>query len=180
MTPDLQERVARLESRAAINDLVVRYFLAADRDDFATLGDCFTEAAQFSTSGVLTARGREAIIDFVRTARASMGLTVHTPNYVQCTFDSENCAGGLVGAHLELVIGDVAVYGAVRYLDRYARQGGTWRICARDMRTVHLAPWVDTASALASTTPVRWPGTEPGASDFSRPPVQNAAGTEQT
>jgi ketosteroid isomerase-like protein len=165
---DLNERVKRLEDRAAINDLVVAYFLAADGDDLATLGACFTEDATFSASGQLCASGRQGIMDFIKAARSHMGLTVHTPHYAQVTFDSCDEARGLVGAHLELVVTGSAVCGAVRYVDRYLRREGRWRIVGRDMRTIYIAPWLEVGQALASKTPVRWPGGNPSKSDYTR------------
>lgn len=166
--PELESRVQRLEDRAAINDLVVAYFLAADGDELAKVAGSFTEDATFSSSGTLCARGRRAIVDFIREARTHMGLTIHTPHYSQVTFISPGRAAGLVGAHLELVLGNASVLGAVRYVDEYLLDCGHWRIKSRDMRTIYLAPWLDAGSALASNTPVRWPGTPATSSDYPR------------
>lgn len=165
---ELEQRIARLEGRASINDLVVRYFLAADGDDLDGVRDCFTADAVFSASGVACGEGAAGIAEFIRTARQGMGLTLHTPHYVHCNFDGADQATGLVGAHLELVLGGTACYGAVRYVDRYRRDGGAWRIMTRDMRTVFMAPWAEVGPALASDTPVIWPGAAPMASDFPR------------
>jgi ketosteroid isomerase-like protein len=165
---ELEERVRRLEDRGAIQDVVVAYFLAADGDDIANVGASFTEDATFSASGQLCASGRQGIMEFIRTARTRMGLTIHTPHYAQVTFDSGDRARGLVGAHLELVSEGASVCGAVRYFDEYARSEGRWRISSRDMRTIYMAPWLEVGQALASKTPVRWPGSAPAQSDFPR------------
>lgn len=165
---NLESRLKRLEDRAAIDDLVVDYFLAADGDDLAGVRASFTEDATFSASGAISAAGQDAIVEFIRTARTHMGLTVHTPNYARLSFKGDDDAEGIVGAHLELVLGGTSVYGAVRYVDRYVRSGDRWLIKARDMRTIHLAPWKDVGEAFASKTPVRWPGAEGGSSDYPR------------
>ena len=165
---DLEKRLQRLEDRAAIDDLVVAYFLAADGDDRDGVAASFTPAATFSTSGALNASGAQGIADFIQGARQHMGLTVHTPNYVHIQFEGDDAAQGIVGAHLELVLGGAALFGAVRYLDRYVREGGHWRIWARDMRVIHIAPWSEVGEALASPAPVRWTGAPPMASDFPR------------
>jgi ketosteroid isomerase-like protein len=165
---DIEQRVARLEDRAMIEDLVVRYFLAADGDDLTGVGDSFTDDATFSSSGVPNATGRASIVDFIGTARQHMGLTVHTPHYVLCTFHDPDHASGLVGAHLELVLGGQSLLGAVRYEDDYVREPGGWRISRRDMRTIHIAPWAEIDEAFASGLPVRWPGTSPLPSDYPR------------
>ena len=165
---ELDDRVQRLEDRLAINDVVVAYFLAADGDDIVNVGASFTEDATFSGSGQLCASGRQAIMDYIRTARTHMGLTIHTPHYAQVTFESTDVARGLVGAHLELVVAGSSVCGAVRYVDEYARSGGRWRIKSRDMRTIYIAPWSEIGEALASSTPVRWPGSNGARSDYPR------------
>jgi hypothetical protein len=165
---ELQDRVQRLEDRVEINDLIVRYFLAADGDDLAGVGKSFTEAAIFSSSGIVTGEGRQGIVSFIKSSREQMGLTVHTPHYVQLIFDGPDRARGLVGAHLELVLGETAVFGAVRYVDEYHRIADEWRIHSRDMRTIHIAPWLDVGQALGSATPVRWPGAPGVNSDFPR------------
>lgn len=167
---DIGERVRRLEDRVEINELVVAYFLASDGDDLAGIGNSFAEDATFSASGIVTGTGREGIVEFIRSSRKQMGLTVHTPHYVQLSFDAPDSAQGLIGAHLELVLGGELVYGAVRYVDRYRRIDGRWLIQSRDMRTIHIAPWRQVAEALESTTPSRWPGSPPAQSDYPRKP----------
>jgi hypothetical protein len=165
---ELSERVRRLEDRVELNDLIVGYFLAADCDDLEGVGSSFTDTATFSSSGTVTGTGREGIVAFIRASREQMGLTVHTPHYTQLTFDGPDQAKGLIGAHLELVLGGKAVFGAVRYVDEYRRVGDKWLIHARDMRTIHIAPWLEVGEALESATPSRWPGTPAASSDYPR------------
>lgn len=165
---DLERRIRRLEDRAELNDLIVDYFLASDGDDFEGIAASFTEDAVFSASGAPAGKGRAGITAFIRGARAHMGLTLHTPNYVRLRFEDDDHASGIVGAHLELVIGNETLFGAVRYIDAYRREDGRWRIAARDMRTIHIAPWSDVGEAMASATPARWTGAEPGQSDYPR------------
>jgi hypothetical protein len=165
---DLSKRVRRLEDRVELNDLIVSYFLAADGDDLEGVRASFAQDATFSASGMVTGQGRDGIVDFIRASRKQMGLTIHTPHYAQFTFDEPDQARGLIGAHLELVLGGTAVYGAVRYVDSYRRSEGRWLIQSRDMRTIHIAPWLEVGDAFASPTPVRWPGVPGAASDYSR------------
>lgn len=164
----IEDRIRRLEDRAALDDLAVRYFLAADGDDLAGIGASFTEDATFASSGAVNATGRQAIVDFIADSRAHMGLTVHTFDYGLYTFADANHATGLVGAHLELVLGGRMLFGAVRYQDAYVRAGEGWLIARRDMRTIHIAPWNDVGEAMRSDTPVHWPGTAPLPSDYPR------------
>lgn len=164
----IEARIQRLEDRTALDDLVVRYFLAADGDDLIGVGASFTEDAIFASSGQISASGREGIVDFIAGARAHMGLTVHTPNYALYTFTDQDRASGLVGAHLELVLAGQSLFGAVRYQDDYIRTGQGWRIARRDMRVIHISPWDDVGEAMRSAVPVRWPGVAPLPSDYPR------------
>lgn len=164
----IEQRVRRLEDRAAINDLIVAYFLAADGDDLEGVRASFANDATFSSSGAISASGRDSIVDFIQAARGNMGLTIHTPHYAQLSFEGDDAANGLIGAHLELVLDGTSVCGAVRYVDRYVQAGDRWLIAARDMRTIYIAPWLQVGEAFASNVPVRWPGATPSASDYPR------------
>ncbi|MEI6640891.1 MAG: nuclear transport factor 2 family protein [Novosphingobium sp.] len=166
--PSLEERIRILEDRAAIQDLVAGYFLAADDDDYAALAQCFTRSARFEASGFEDADGRDGIVAVLKAARAGMGQTVHTPHHVHIRFDGPDAADGLVCAHLELGLGEATYFGAVRYIDRYEREDGEWRLAVRAMKVVHMAPWSGVEASLTSALNVRWPGAEPLPSDFPR------------
>jgi len=164
----VEDRIRRLEDRAALDDLVVRYFLAADGDDLEGVGDSFMPDATFASSGVINATGRQGIVGFIAASRAQMGLTLHTPNYGLYTFTDDDHAAGLVGAHLEIVIASQSLFGAVRYQDQYVRTREGWLIASRDMRTVYIAPMNELGDAFQSNLPVRWPGVSAQPSDFPR------------
>ncbi|GAA5063746.1 nuclear transport factor 2 family protein [Nocardia callitridis] len=163
---DIETRVRRLEDRAELHDLAVRYFLASDFDDFDAIAEAFAPEGVFAAGGFPGATGPAAIADMIRQARTAFGVTVHTPHYVLLDFVDDDHATGLVGAHLEIATGGTTVFGAVRYEDEYVRLAGRWRFAKRDMRTVHLGPWDAAASSLTSDLPVRWPGAAPAASDY--------------
>lgn len=164
----LEDRVRRLEDRADLQDLVAAYFLATDDDDFEQLGASFASTATFAASGYPDSAGRADVVAFLKAARADMGQTVHTPHYVHLEFQSDDAATGVVVAHLELGIGGQTHYAAVRYLDRYRRENGGWVFAHREMRAVYVTAWADIGSALTTPLNIRWPGTEPAASDFPR------------
>lgn len=167
----LEERVRKLEDRAAIQDLVAFYFLATDDDDLAGLARCFTDDARFLASGFEGGAGRDGVLAFLAAARSTMGQTVHTPHYVHIAFTGRDDATGLVMAHLEIGIGGTTVYGAVRYIDAYRREGDNWRIASREMRSVHVGPWSEVSTSLTDPLNVRWPGSQPGPSDYPRTPA---------
>lgn len=163
--PDQEQRLRRLEDRAELQDLAVRYFIAADDDDYETLGGCFAADGAFSAGGFPGGSTREEIVDFIRNDRQTMGTTVHTPHYSLLTFDGDDRATGVVGAHLELARGGTTLFGAVRYYDTYVRTAGRWYIREREMRTVHVGPWDEVGTSLTADLRVRWPGIDPLPSD---------------
>jgi hypothetical protein len=163
---DIETRVRRLEDRAELQDLAVRYFLASDFDDFDAIADAFAPEGTFSAGGFPGATGGTGIADMIRQARTAFGTTIHTPHYVLVDFIDDDHATGLVGAHLEIATGGTTVFGAVRYEDEYVRVDGRWRFASRNMRTVHVGPWDDVASSLTTELPVRWPGADPAPSDY--------------
>jgi uncharacterized protein (TIGR02246 family) len=164
----LEQRIQNLEDRAEIQDLVARYFKVTDDDDELALADCFTRDARFIAAGFEGGTGRDDVMAFLKAARSAMQQTVHTPNYVHIAFNGPDQADGTVMAHLEIGIGGTTVYGAVRYLDSYARDEGQWRIASREMRTVHLGSWDLVARSMTDPNNVRWPGAKPTPSEFPR------------
>lgn len=166
--PTLEQRIALLEDRAAIQDLVALYFRATDDDDYNVMAQCFSRNARFEASGFEDAAGRDGIVALIKAARAGMGQTVHTPNYVQISFKGADAAEGMVCAHLELGLGEATHFGAVRYIDQYEREGGQWRIAVRAMKVIHIAPWSEVGGSLTNALNVRWPGADPLPSDFPR------------
>lgn len=166
--PTLEERVARIEARNEIGDLVARYFLATDDDDYAGLGECFTEDAKFSASGFAGGIGRQPIIEFLREARSGMGQTVHTPHHVYIDQLDGDCAAGVVTAHLELGLGDTTVLAAVRYYDSYRFESGKWRIAERSMKAVYVSRWSHLDQSLVTGENICWPGSPAGSTDLPR------------
>jgi hypothetical protein len=166
---DLEARIRRLEDRAELSDLVLRYFVAADDDDMARLGATFAEDAEFVIGGGFSGgTDRASIVRFIEEDRKNMGVTVHTQNYTLLTFTDDDHASGVVGAHLELARGGTTVYGAVRYLDDYVRTSEGWKIKRREMATIHVGPWEDVTTSLTADKRSRWPGQDPAPADLPR------------
>ena len=165
---DLDARIRRLEDRAEIEDLVLRYFLAADDDDWETLGQTFADHGSFSAGAFPGGSDRESVVAFIRADRRNMGVTVHTQNTTLITFTDDDHAGGVVGAHLELARGGTTVYGAVRYYDTYIRTTGGWRFESREMAIIHVGPWSEVSTSLTATNRARWPGADPAPADLPR------------
>jgi hypothetical protein len=165
---NIDSRIRRLEDRAELHDLVVKYSIAADDGDEETQAAIFAADAHLSIAIFKGGNSRSEIVEWFRDCRANTGLTVHTPNYTLFTFTGDNSATGLVGAHLELALGDSTVFGAVRYVDEYTRAEGRWQIRSRQMRTIHVGPWGDVGTSLTKELNVCWPGADPLPSDFPK------------
>lgn len=164
---DFEQRLRRLEDRAELQDLAVRYFLASDFDDYDAIAGCYSADAVFAAGGFEGATGPSGIADMIRQARTNFGTTIHTPDYSLIEFQDDDHATGLVGAHLEIATGGKSVFGAVRYEDVYVREDGKWKFSKRNMRSVHVGPWEEVGTSLTSELPVRWPGAEPAPSDYA-------------
>jgi len=164
---DIENRLRRLEDRSELQDLIVRYFLAADDNDYEALAATFAPDAAFSAGGFTGGRSRAEIVEFIRADRTnSMGVTIHTPNFVLLEFPGVDAATGVIGAHLELSRSGRTLYGAVRYRDEYVRLDGRWYIKKREMLTIHMGPWEDVATSLTAERRVRWPDARPAHADL--------------
>jgi SnoaL-like domain len=166
---DTEKRLRRLEDRAELQDLVVRYFYAADDDDFAELEAVFTPDATFIFGGHVGGTSRQQVLEFLAAERKNMGVTVHTPHGMLFRFQDADHATGLVGAHLELARGGTTVISACRYADEYVRLDGQWRIRRRELLVIHAGPWEDVATSLTADLRARWPGYPAGPADLPRP-----------
>src|SRR3984885_1816346 len=72
----LEPRIARLESRAEIGELLTRYALLIDDHDFDALGELFAPDARFGSPGS-THAGREAIVANYRALGDLYPITLH-------------------------------------------------------------------------------------------------------
>lgn len=163
---EIERRIKALEDRVELNDLAVRYFIASDDDDYELLETFFAPDAVFRAGGFAGGSDRASIIEFLRNARANMGVTVHTPHYSLVTFTGKSSATGVVGAHLEIAMGGQSLFGAVRYHDQYINLDGRWHFAQREMLMVHMGPWEQVATSLTSERRVRWPGSEAQEADL--------------
>ncbi|QUT06852.1 nuclear transport factor 2 family protein [Sphingobium phenoxybenzoativorans] len=165
---NLEERIQKIEDRFAIEDLVSRYFVASDDNDFEVLEDSFAKDGIFTGPGFSGGSNRAEVMEFVRAFRANVGQTVHALNSVTVEFLDADRATGVVGAHIELSMGGRTLFGAFRYYDDYVREEGRWRFARRELLTVHVGRWEDIGTSLTCENSVRWPGSEPLKSHFPR------------
>lgn len=127
-----------LIDRAAIRDVMVRYARGLDRRDFDLVRTCFTaDATADYGAGAQEALGIDRIIATVQ-AVERFQFTMHfmgdqTIDLHDDHADVETYAKD----HLRYTVDghDYDMTGGLRYVDRFVRQNGEWRIAARVMHT---------------------------------------------
>lgn len=156
MDPDeAARRLRRLEDRAELRELVNRYCLAIDDGDWDTLAQMFTERAEMA--GVT---GRHEVVGQLRSIRSTYGRTIHAATGQVLDFADDDHATGVVTSTGQLAITGQTVLCAMRYVDDYERDGGSWRFARRSIRFSYALPWPEMAGAMTAELPVHWPGTE--------------------
>ncbi len=145
----LEARVDRLESRAAIRELVTKYAVACDEHDIPRLQNLFTEDAVFkSPSSFLEATGREAITAMFIDVLKSRGPGYHwTHDLILDEGADPDTATGIVYSHAETTPNGVVSIAAMKYLDRYRRESGVWYFSEREIHFFYYVPmakYIDT------------------------------------
>ncbi|MBW0090153.1 nuclear transport factor 2 family protein [Pseudonocardia sp. KRD-184] len=165
---DLARRIALLEDRAELHELVAVYGRLIDDRDVEGIGAIYTADAVFdSTAGPVS--GRDAVLDYYRGQLDRYGMTYHYPHSHTVEFTGPDTATGVVSAHAELAIGDTPFVVALRYLDSYRREDGRWKFHERRAQQLYAAPLSELSTVLQTTLRKRWPGTEPAPADLPEP-----------
>jgi hypothetical protein len=160
-TGGLEQRIQSIEDRMAIQDLVVRYCLSVDDNDYTALREMFTDKA--TMAGQV---GGDPIVDRLASIRSGYGRTIHAPVAMTITLTNADHASGIVMTQAELAIQGRSVHTAIRYYDDYERGGdGRWRFAARTLKFVYALPVEEMSESLTGLNTIRWPGTEPVPAD---------------
>jgi len=167
MDHDGGSRLARVEARLELQELLGRYALAVDDHDAGALAACFTEDAVFASPNSPPTVGRDAVVEFFRVRFGRYRATLHVPLFQVLHDLSEHDARGTVVARAELATADDTVVTAFRYEDGYALDGGRWRFRCRDVRTLYAMPLRDlVAGGLSWPERKRWPGLAPSVGEL--------------
>ncbi|MEM7286493.1 MAG: nuclear transport factor 2 family protein [Actinomycetota bacterium] len=140
MTEDLSIRLARIEAKDAIRDLVVRYGMAVDDRDMPAVGEVFTDDAVFRHGDdSIVNHGRDEIVAFYTDRLRAFGATYHYPHSHLVELDplDPDRATGVVCAHAELGIDGRTYVTALRYHDEYRCESGTWRFAERRLAMLY-------------------------------------------
>jgi len=158
MTTSLEERVRRLEDRAAIQELGVLYGFVMDERDEPGIRQIFcADATLRSEDGVFAANGLEEIVTTYLGRFAQLGPTNHFSHghVVRLDESDPDRATGLLSSHAEVVRDDVPMQVALRYKDVYRRVDGRWRFADRLMGYMYYLPISDLSTALGDRNSVR-------------------------
>jgi ketosteroid isomerase-like protein len=122
----------------AIMNLASQYAHALDECDWDSLGACFTSDAVVEfTAHPEPLRGRQAIVEFIRTGRMRFDVTQHvigTPS-VQVDGDTAEASFYVMAQHVASRDGETRrCLVGVRYNDNLQRSGEGWRLAHRRTR----------------------------------------------
>ena len=130
MSQDLLERIERIESSLAIQQLPIRYALAVDSRDVDAWVSLFPKDVNCGSHGT----GRQALKDYISPQIATCYRTVHQICGHEYHFIDANRAAGHVYCRAEHEIGDQWMVMAICYFDDYVREDGHWLFSRRRER----------------------------------------------
>lgn len=155
---DLVERIRKLEDREAIRTLAATYGYAIDNRDMDAIARLFTRNGVFrSRDGVMTARGRDAVVQQFRGRFEALGLSLHWTHDHVIWLDPEDRdrATGWLSSHAELMRNGTPMVTALRYEDEYRREDGEWRFSDRSLYFWYYADVREYAEMLSSQLRMR-------------------------
>lgn len=158
---DLESRIDRLESRAAILKIIAQYCKACDDRDVPLLRSLFAPDAQVrSADGRMRGEGVDGIMEMYRKRFEVLGLSVHWTHDTIIDIDpaDPDRATGEVFCHAEAMRNGQVLVGSLRYEDEYVRRDGRWMFASRLLKFLYYVPVQQYAEALAS--PLRQRGYE--------------------
>ena len=135
MSELLQERLDRIESTLAIQQLASRYALAVDSRDVDSWVALFVEDVDCGNYG----KGREALRTFIDAGIRTFYRSVHFIGGHTIDFEGKDCASGTVYCRAEHEDGDRWVVMQLVYFDTYERRNGEWFFVRRSERAWYAA-----------------------------------------
>lgn len=117
-----QERLDRVESLLAIQQLPIRYALAVDSRDLHAWVGCFRPDVDMGRHG----SGRDALRAYLEPMVRGFVRSVHQICGHRVDLIDRDRASGSVYCRAEHEVGERWIVMAIRYLDEYARVDGEW------------------------------------------------------
>jgi ketosteroid isomerase-like protein len=144
MSLDVEAIVARLEAveaDIAIRNLIARYAMVMDDRDVASIPSLFTKDARVTSGdGVMNAQGRDFLVDFYEGRFKLLGATHHYTYGMEIAIDGPTTGHGRISGGAEVFRNGVQQVVALRYLDKYEKEDGAWRIAHRHMLYCYYCP----------------------------------------
>jgi len=140
---DLEARIDRLESLAAIQQLPIRYALAVDGRDMDAWVDCFIPDVYCGRAG----RGRAVLKSIITPAVRTFYRSIHQICGHRVEFDDADHAHGVVYCRAEHEDAGQWVVMAIAYFDSYERREGEWFFVRRREKHWYAADWQERPTA---------------------------------
>ena len=134
---DLEARIDRLESLAAIQQLPIRYALAVDGRDMDAWVNCFIPDVHCGRAG----QGREVLKSIITPAVKTFYRSIHQICGHRVEFDDADHAHGVVYCRAEHEDAGQWVVMAIAYFDSYERREGEWFFVRRREKHWYAADW---------------------------------------
>jgi ketosteroid isomerase-like protein len=137
----VDERLDRMESYAAIQQLVSRYARALDARDMEAVVSMFSPTVRVGAD----AHGRAALKQWMSVLMSQMRTSIHmVANHVVDFHDADH-ASGIVYCRDELERPDTGEWavGTIQYWDDYERIDGEWCIGRRRIHRWYLVDWLE-------------------------------------
>lgn len=136
----LEERVALLETRNQLSELVARYCHLIDGHDYAGAAGLFEQDGSFKVPGERIT-GCGAVREFLRGQLDRYEFTYHYVHAQVLSAIEGDRAHGVVDAHAEHGEDGTCVLAGIRYVDVYHRSESGWRFQERDLQIRYFLPW---------------------------------------
>ncbi|MBL0005561.1 MAG: nuclear transport factor 2 family protein [Actinomycetales bacterium] len=153
----LDERIRRLEDRAAIQELGILYgFVMDERDGTASVRSSARTrpCAPRTGSSRPTGSRRSSRPTSAGSPRSARPTTSATGVVILDDTDPDR-ATGLIASHAEVSRNGVAMQVALRYKDTYRRVDGRWRFADRLMSYMYYLPFTELSEGLGDRNSVR-------------------------
>lgn len=152
----VEERLARIEARQEIGELIVRYGLLVDDHDLDGVVDLFAPGGTLRThAGTVKGDGRSGVRAYFEGRFEVLGPTNHFVHGNVVDFEDAEQATGVVSSHAEVWRDGAPMLTAMRYLDRYVRHEGRWLFADRVQSYLYFADVREYPEVLGSKLRVR-------------------------
>ena len=134
---EIEARLDRLESLAAIQQLPIRYALAVDGRDLDAWTALFPPDVNCGSRG----SGRPVLRAIIEPQLRTFYRSVHQICGHRVEFDGSEVAHGVVYCRAEHEAGGKWIVMAIAYFDSYVRQDGEWFFARRREKHWYAADW---------------------------------------